>query len=92
VWGGLEMARHLRVEFPGAIYHVTCRMIGDRRLERSQLFRETLSGSVSGTFGRACRGIQYAPLSLEEGRLARVLAKIDRLLTEERLKGSPERC
>ena len=23
------MARHLRVEFPGAIYHVTCRMIGD---------------------------------------------------------------
>jgi len=24
------MARHLRVEFPGAIYHVTCRMVGDR--------------------------------------------------------------
>ena len=23
------MARHLRVEFPGAIYHVTCRMVGD---------------------------------------------------------------
>ena len=23
------MARHLRVEFPGAIYHVTCRMIGE---------------------------------------------------------------
>ena len=23
------MARHLRVEFPGAIHHVTCRMIGD---------------------------------------------------------------
>ena len=23
------MARHLRVEYPGAIYHVTCRMVGD---------------------------------------------------------------
>ncbi len=23
------MARHLRVEFPGAIYHVTCRRVGD---------------------------------------------------------------
>ena len=34
------MARHLRVEFPGAIYHVTCRMIGDGRLEQSRLFRE----------------------------------------------------
>jgi len=32
------MARHLRVEFPGAIYHVTCRMIGDGRLEHSRLF------------------------------------------------------
>ena len=32
------MARHLRVEFPRAIYHVTCRMIGDRRLEHSRLF------------------------------------------------------
>lgn len=32
------MARHLRVEFPGAIYHVTCRMIGDSRLEQSRLF------------------------------------------------------
>jgi putative transposase len=32
------MARHLRVEFPGAIYHVACRMIGDDRLERSRLF------------------------------------------------------
>jgi REP element-mobilizing transposase RayT len=32
------MARHLRVEFPGAIYHVTCRMLGDRRLEQSRLF------------------------------------------------------
>ena len=26
------MARHLKVESLGAIYHVTCRMIGDRRL------------------------------------------------------------
>jgi len=32
------MARHLRVQFPGAIYHVTCRMIGDGRLEHSRLF------------------------------------------------------
>jgi len=32
------MARQLRVEFPGAIYHVTCRMIGDHRLDRSRLF------------------------------------------------------
>ena len=32
------MARHLRVEFHGAIYHVTCRMIGDRRVDRSRLF------------------------------------------------------
>jgi len=23
------MARHLRVEYPGAIYHVSCRMVGD---------------------------------------------------------------
>ena len=36
------MARHLRVEFPGAIYHVTCRMIGDGRLEESRLFSEDL--------------------------------------------------
>ena len=32
------MARNLRVEDPGAIYHVTCRMIGDRRLDQSRLF------------------------------------------------------
>jgi len=32
------MARHLRVEFSGAIYHITCRMIGDRRLDQSHLF------------------------------------------------------
>ena len=30
------MARQLRVEFPGAIYHVTCRMLGDTR---SRLFK-----------------------------------------------------
>ena len=34
------MARHLRVEFPGAIYHVACRMIGDGRLDQSRLFRD----------------------------------------------------
>jgi len=32
------MARHLRVEYPGAIYHVTCRMIGYHRSHRSHLF------------------------------------------------------
>ena len=32
------MARQLRVEFPGAIQHVTCRMIGDQRLDQSRLF------------------------------------------------------
>ena len=34
------MARHLRVEFPGAIYHVASRMVGDWRTERSLLFRD----------------------------------------------------
>ena len=32
------MARHLRVEFPGAIYHVSCRMVGDWRKGRERLF------------------------------------------------------
>jgi len=40
------MARHLRVEFPGAIYHVTCRMIGDGRLDRSRLFVDDRVGEV----------------------------------------------
>lgn len=31
------MTRHLRIEFPGAIYHVTSRMLGDAR---SELFRD----------------------------------------------------
>ena len=34
------MARHLRVEFPGAIYHVTCRMVGDWRTEKTFLFKD----------------------------------------------------
>jgi len=34
------MARHLRVEYPGAIYHVASRMIGDGRLEQSRLFKD----------------------------------------------------
>jgi len=34
------MARHLRVEFPGAIYHVTCRMVGDWRTEQTLLFKD----------------------------------------------------
>jgi len=34
------MARHLRVEYPGAIYHVTCRMLGDSRTDRTFLFQD----------------------------------------------------
>ena len=34
------MARRLRLEYPGAIYHVTVRMLGDGRLEESRLFRD----------------------------------------------------
>ena len=34
------MARQLRIEFPGAIYHVTSRMIGDWRTEKTRLFRD----------------------------------------------------
>ena len=34
------MARPLRVEFPGAIYHVTCRMVGSWRTEKSYLFKD----------------------------------------------------
>ncbi|MFW6152433.1 MAG: transposase, partial [Verrucomicrobiota bacterium] len=34
------MARHLRVEYPGAIYHTTCRMIGDWRKEQTFLFED----------------------------------------------------
>ncbi len=34
------MARHLRVEFPGAIYHVTCRMVGDWKTEKTFLFKD----------------------------------------------------
>ena len=32
------MARQLRVKYEGAIYHITCRMIGDGWLESSRLF------------------------------------------------------
>lgn len=34
------MARHLRVEFPGAIYHVTVRMIGDWQADQARLFQD----------------------------------------------------
>ena len=34
------MARHLRIEFPGAMYHVTCRMIGNWRTQRTYLFKD----------------------------------------------------
>ena len=32
------MARALRMEYPGAVYHVTCRMVGSWRAERARLF------------------------------------------------------
>jgi REP element-mobilizing transposase RayT len=34
------MARSLRIEYPGAIYHVTSRMVGSWRDERARLFRD----------------------------------------------------
>ncbi len=34
------MARPLRIEFPGAIYHVSCRMVGDWKRARALLFRD----------------------------------------------------
>jgi REP element-mobilizing transposase RayT len=34
------MARQLRVEYAGAIYHVTCRMLGDWRTEQGKLFKD----------------------------------------------------
>ena len=34
------MARHLRVEFPGAIYHVAVRMLGDWKKETNLLFED----------------------------------------------------
>ncbi len=34
------MARHMRVEFPGAFYHVTCRMVGDWKSEETHLFKD----------------------------------------------------
>ena len=34
------MARQLRVEYPGAIYHVTCRMVGNRKDEETFLFKD----------------------------------------------------
>jgi REP element-mobilizing transposase RayT len=34
------MARHLRGEYAGAIYHATCRMLGESRGEISRLFRD----------------------------------------------------
>ena len=34
------MARPLRLEYPGAVYHVTCRMVGSWRAERARLFAD----------------------------------------------------
>jgi len=34
------MARQLRVEYSGAIYHVTCRMIGDWQVDKARLFKD----------------------------------------------------
>ena len=36
----LGMARQLRVEYPGAIYHVTCRMVGDWQGDKTSLFKD----------------------------------------------------
>ena len=33
------MARQLRVEYPGAIYHVTCRMVGSWKTDKTLLFK-----------------------------------------------------
>ena len=35
-----HMARPLRVQFPGAMYHVTSRMVGSWRQERNRLFAD----------------------------------------------------
>ena len=37
------MTRHLRVEFPGAIYHVSIRMLGDWMKEANLLFEDDAS-------------------------------------------------
>jgi hypothetical protein len=34
------MSRHLRVEYPGAIYHVTCRMVGNWQADKTFLFKD----------------------------------------------------
>ncbi|MFU8780278.1 MAG: transposase, partial [Kiritimatiellia bacterium] len=34
------MARQLRVEYPGAIYHVTCRMVGSWKTDKTPLFKD----------------------------------------------------
>ena len=34
------MARQLRVEYPGAIYHVTCRMVGSWKTDKTALFKD----------------------------------------------------
>ena len=38
------MARQLRVEYPGAIYHVTCRMVGDWQGDKTSLFKDDADG------------------------------------------------
>lgn len=40
VWQITDMARQLRVEFPGAIYHATIRMLGDWKREENCLFED----------------------------------------------------
>jgi len=61
------MARHLRVEYPAAIYHVTCRMVGDasssgnhgvtrwpaeKRLFRDDADRERFVGRLAERVGQ----------------------------------------
>lgn len=57
------MARPLRVEFPGAIYHITARMLGNWRRESNLLF-QVRDSALRGVAARIlCR---YAGLSQRE--------------------------
>ena len=42
------MARQLRVEFPGAIYHITVRMLGDWKREENLLFEDDADPARGG--------------------------------------------
>ena len=87
------MARHLRVEFRGAIYHVTCRMLGDAQ---SRLFRYLIKyagmsqrkvavflGAGSGTAINK-HLLRYSEAFKKDRRLRRLLKNIEQRLEEER--------